>query len=129
VRIPALRERPSDIPVLYRHYLAQACEQADLPLPDVPPDLQARLMAQDWPGNARALMNAAMRHAMGLEQERAPPAGLVERMAEVERAILIDALRRHEGRASAAAEELELPRKTFYDKLARHGLRPESYRA
>lgn len=128
VRVPSLRERPADIPVLYARYLAQACEQADLPLPEVRPEMQARLMAREWPGNARALMNAAMRHAMGLEEAGAPEGGLVERMREVERSILVDALRRHEGRAAAAAEALELPRKTFYDKLARHDLRPDDYR-
>ena len=128
VRIPSLRERPSDIPVLFHRYLAQACEQADLPVPAVPQGLQARLMAQDWPGNARALMNAAMRFAMGLDEAAPATGGLATRLREVERSILIEALRRHGGRASAAAEELELPRKTFYDKLARHALRPETYR-
>ena len=129
VRIPSLRERPSDIPVMFRHYLSQACEQAELPMPSVPPDLQARLMARDWPGNARALMNHAMRFAMGIEQE-APQgsAGLAERMRAVERAILVETLTRHHGAATAAARDLDLPRKTFYDKLARHGLKPEDFR-
>lgn len=129
VRIPSLRERPSDIPVMFRHYLAQACEQADLPVPSVPPDVQARLMARDWPGNARALMNHAMRFAMGLEQE-APQtqAGLADRMRAVERAILVETLTRHKGAATSAARDLDLPRKTFYDKLARHGLRAEDFR-
>ncbi|MEL6587237.1 MAG: sigma-54 dependent transcriptional regulator [Pseudomonadota bacterium] len=130
VRIPSLRERPSDIPVLFKHYLAQACEQADLPPPTVPPDLQARLMARDWPGNARALMNFAMRFAMGMENTDLDRVGtgLSERMRAVERAILIETLTRHRGAASAAARDLELPRKTFYDKLTRHGLRAEDFR-
>jgi two-component system C4-dicarboxylate transport response regulator DctD len=41
---------------------------------------------------------------------------------------LIAALGRHNGKASAAAEALKLPRKTFYDKLARYGVRPDDYR-
>ena len=87
-------------------------------------------MGQDWPGNARALMNAAMRFAMGLaEPDAAGGLGLAERMADVERAFLIEALRDHEGRATDAARSLKLPRKTFYDKLARHGLKPEDYRS
>jgi two-component system C4-dicarboxylate transport response regulator DctD len=49
-------------------------------------------------------------------------------MAQVERSLLADALRRHGGNASEAARMLKLPRKTFYDKLARHGLRAEAYR-
>ncbi len=129
VRIPALQERPEDIPVLFRHYLAQACEQANLPEPEVTPDLVGRLMAQDWPGNARALMNAAMRFAMGLgEAAEAGEPGLAEQMATVERSILIAALQRCDGNATEAATSLKLPRKTFYDKLARHGIRAESFR-
>ena len=42
--------------------------------------------------------------------------------------LLIAALGRQNGRAAAAAEALKLPRKTFYDKLARYGIRPEDYR-
>ena len=129
IRMPALREHPEDIPVMFRHYLQQACEQANLPEPDVTPAVIARLMAQDWSGNSRALMNAAMRFAMGLpEGEDDPGSGLSEQMARVERSLLEDALRREGGNATLAAQALRLPRKTFYDKLARHGIRPEDYR-
>ncbi|PPB81198.1 two-component system C4-dicarboxylate transport response regulator DctD [Albidovulum inexpectatum] len=136
VRIPALKERPEDIPVLFRHYVAIACEQSDLPMPEITPEVIAELMAQDWPGNARSLMNAAMRFAMGLDAigpersrlQGAAPLGLVEQMARVERSLLIEALQRHGGNATEAAATLKLPRKTFYDKLARHGIRPETYR-
>ncbi|MDZ4096606.1 MAG: sigma-54 dependent transcriptional regulator [Paracoccaceae bacterium] len=129
IRIPPLRERPEDIAVLFRQYLAQACEQAALPLPEVSAPLIARLMAQDWPGNARALMNAAMRFAMGLS-EGTPDEdlGLAEQMAQVERTLLIAALGRAGGNATAAAAALRLPRKTFYDKLARHRIRPDDHR-
>ncbi|MDF0601466.1 sigma-54 dependent transcriptional regulator [Psychromarinibacter sp. C21-152] len=129
VRIPSIRERPDDIPVLFRHYVQIACEQAALPVPEIPSDVVARLMAQDWPGNARALMNAAMRFAMGLgEAEPEEELGLAERLAQVERSLLIEALQGHGGNATEAARALKLPRKTFYDKLARHGLRAEAYR-
>lgn len=130
VRIPALSQRPEDIPILFRHYVAIACEQAALPQPEITPDVIARLMAQDWPGNARALMNAAMRFAMGLSEttEDTEEAGLSEKMARVERSLLIDALRRARGNATEASKALKLPRKTFYDRLARHQIRPELYR-
>jgi two-component system C4-dicarboxylate transport response regulator DctD len=130
VRIPAIRERTEDIPILFRHYVAQACEQANLPHLDITSDHIARLMAQDWPGNARALMNAAMRFVMGLgDTDEAAGLGLAEQMARVERQLLIEALGKAAGSATAAARALKLPRKTFYDKLARHGIRPEDYRS
>ncbi len=130
VRIPSLAERPQDIPVLFQHYVAQAAEQAGIAAPDISPEHQAALMAQDWPGNARSLMSAAMRFVLGMPEEVATQAGLglSEQMAQVERALLIAALGRQNGRAAAAAEDLKLPRKTFYDKLARYGIRPETYR-
>ncbi len=130
VHIPALRERPEDIPVLFRHYVAQAAEQAGLPMPEVAPEHLAGLMAQDWPGNARSLMSAAMRFVLGMSDEvqEAVDLGLAEQLARVERSLLIAALGRQNGRASAAAAALKLPRKTFYDKLARYGIKPEDYR-
>ncbi|MGA1233681.1 MAG: helix-turn-helix domain-containing protein, partial [Lutimaribacter sp.] len=108
-----------------------ACEQAGLRAPEITPQVIAGLMARDWPGNARALMSAAMRFALGLsvEQDRADTdLGLADQMARVERSLLIAALSRAEGRAALAAERLKLPRKTFYDKLARYGLRPDDFR-
>lgn len=133
VRIPSLAERPEDIPVLFRHYVAQASEQAGLVAPDITPEVVASLMAQDWPGNARALMSAAMRFALGLAEDVAPSIraglGLTDQMAQVERSLLSAALERASGQASLAAQDLQLPRKTFYDKLARYGIRAEDFRS
>ncbi len=130
VRIPSLSERPEDIPVIFRHYVAQAAEQAGLAEPEVTPEHLASLMSQDWPGNARSLMSAAMRFVLGMPEEVAQAAdlGLSEQLARVERSLLIAALGRHNGKAADAAKALKLPRKTFYDKLARYQIRPEDYR-
>ncbi|MFW2587235.1 sigma-54-dependent transcriptional regulator [Sagittula sp. SSi028] len=130
VRIPSLAERPEDIPVLFRHYVAQAAEQAGITAPDVTPEHAAGLMAQNWPGNARSLMSAAMRFVLGMPEElsQSKDLGLAEQMAQVERALLAAALGRHNGRASEAAKALKLPRKTMYDKLAKYGLKPESFK-
>ena len=130
IRVPALSERREDIPVLFRHYVAQAAEQAGIAVPEIDPDHLAALMAQDWPGNTRSLMSAAMRFVLGMPDEvvRAGGLGLAEQMAQVERSLLVAALGRQNGRASEAAKALKLPRKTFYDKLARYGIRPEDYR-
>lgn len=130
VRVPSLAERPEDIPVLFRHYVHQAAEQAGIPAPEVTAEHTAALMAQDWPGNARSLMSAAMRFVLGMPEDvtEAAELGLAEQMARVERSLLIAALARQNGRASEAARVLKLPRKTFYDKLAKHGIKPEDYR-
>ena len=129
VRIPSLRERPEDIPVLFRHYVRITCEQANVPEPEITADVMSRLMAQDWPGNARALMNAAMRYALGLpDADTAEELGLTEQMAQIERALLSAALERNQGNATEAARALRLPRKTFYDKLHRHEIKADRFR-
>ncbi len=129
IRIPALRERAEDIPAMFRAFLTTACEQAALPVPEIPEDLIDRLMEQDWPGNARALQNVAMRMALGVSDiEDSRPVGLAQRMRQVERTLIVEALRRNRGHASDTARALDLPRKTFYDKLARHALKPDDFR-
>ena len=129
LRVPSLRERPEDIPDLFRHYVNIAAEQAGTPAPEVTPETISTLMAQDWPGNARALMNAAMRFTLGVSDgESGEDLGLAEQLARVERSLLTDALKRFRGNATEAAKALKLPRKTFYDKLTRHEIRAELYR-
>ncbi|MFT5344214.1 MAG: two-component system C4-dicarboxylate transport response regulator DctD [Paracoccaceae bacterium] len=134
VRIPSLAERPEDIADMFRKYVAQASEQAGLRAPEITPEVIAGLIAQDWPGNARGLMSDAMRFALGLQEDVGGDVrdvgeiGLVDRMAQVEQSLLEAALRRSGGQASEAAKALKLPRKTFYDKLARYGIRPEAFR-
>ncbi|WP_370231336.1 sigma-54-dependent transcriptional regulator [Cognatishimia sp.] len=129
LRVPSLKERPEDIPELFRHYVTIAAEQAGTSAPQITPDTISTLMAQDWPGNARALMNAAMRFTLGVSDgESGADLGLAEQLARVERSLLTDALKRFHGNATEAAKALKLPRKTFYDKLARHEIRAELYR-
>lgn len=134
IHIPPLRDRREDIPVLFRHYVTIASEQANLTPPEVTADHMTRLMQRDWPGNARALMNEAMRFAMGIDtggsagEDSGDGPGLAEQLAQVERTLLIEALKRYQGHATEAAKSLKLPRKTFYDKLAKYGIRADEYR-
>jgi two-component system C4-dicarboxylate transport response regulator DctD len=75
-------------------------------------------------------MSAAMRFVLGMPEDLQQGRDLrqVEQMAQVERALLAAALGRSNGRAAEAAKALKLPRKTFYDKLAKHGLKPEAFK-
>ena len=57
-----------------------------------------------------------------------PEPGLSAQMEAVERHLICDALRDHGGRVSQAAAALGLPRKTMYDKVARHGIDPAKFR-
>lgn len=129
VDIPAIEDRLEDIPDLFVYYINEISQRAGVVPPVVPDGYMAELMARDWPGNTRALINEATQFVLGLESPVAvEELGLTEHLAQVEKTLLIRALQRHNGQASAAAKDLKLPRKTFYDKLARHGLKPEEYR-
>jgi len=57
IRVPALRERREDIPLLARHFMERGAEAARLPPRDIGEDALAALQAYPWPGNVRQLRN------------------------------------------------------------------------
>jgi two-component system response regulator AtoC len=61
VRLPALRERPEDVPVIAAHLLGKHARAHRKPLRGLDPDALAALAAQPWPGNVRQLENALER--------------------------------------------------------------------
>ncbi len=131
LHIPPLAERRGDVPILFRHFLLDACARLGLAVPEMTPLVQARLSGHSWPGNARELQQFAGSLALGLPEEgvgdgnRLDLAGM---LAQYEAGILRAVLRATGGNASRAMERLNLPRKTFYDRLARHGIRPGDFR-
>ena len=86
-----------------------------------------RLHNHDWPGNVRELGHYAQRVALGLADQRGttgaselPP--LPQRVATYEAQVIEEALAASAGDIRAALEVLRIPRKTFYDKVDRHGI-------
>ncbi|WP_374448711.1 sigma-54-dependent transcriptional regulator [Stella sp.] len=57
IRVPSLRERREDIPVLARHFMARSAEASGLPPRPLGEDALAALQAYEWPGNVRQLRN------------------------------------------------------------------------
>lgn len=132
LHMPPLAERRSDVPLLFQHFLLAASARLKRPVPPLTPELKAHLAAHDWPGNVRELQHYAERHALGLDADPAPGGepelALADQVARYEAHLIRDALRLSRGNATAAMARLKLPRKTFYDKLARHGIRSEEFR-
>lgn len=133
--LPPLRERRSDIPLLMALFLAEAAQRYQLPIAEWTPGDLERWQRHEWPGNVRELRNVAERWALGLQDglpEVEPKdlggASLAEQVDDAERAILVAMLGRTGGNVAAAAESLNTARKTFYDKLRRHGIIPETFR-
>jgi DNA-binding NtrC family response regulator len=137
LRIPPLRERPEDLPVLARHFLARFAERFGVSPLHVPDELLDRLAAHAWPGNVRELENAiealvALSPPEGLDLSLLPGGGgaapervllpLKERVQAYERGLVIEALREAHGNRSEAARRLNISRVTLHDKLRRYGL-------
>jgi DNA-binding NtrC family response regulator len=61
VRVPPLRERREDIPLLVEHIVARLAADRGRPTPRLSPEAQAALQAHDWPGNVRELRNVLER--------------------------------------------------------------------
>ena len=58
IRMPALRQRPGDVPALALHFVEKICRQEEIPPKTIAPEAAERLCAQSWPGNVRQLENA-----------------------------------------------------------------------
>jgi len=134
LRIPPLRERREDIPLLFAHYLGNASRRFGREIPEIPASIRHHLDTHDWPGNVRELAHFAERLVLGVLN--APPASvrpldssltLPERMERFEAEAIRNALAEHRGDVKATLEALGIPRKTFYDKLQRHGIDRHSY--
>jgi two-component system nitrogen regulation response regulator GlnG len=57
IRLPPLRERGEDLPLLVEHYVKRFARELGKPVADIPPDVQALLKAYPWPGNVRELQS------------------------------------------------------------------------
>jgi len=61
VRVPALRERPEDIPLLVRHFVQQFSRRMNKSIDTIPSDTMTMLVRYHWPGNIRELQNVIER--------------------------------------------------------------------
>lgn len=61
IRLPALRERPEDIPLQFNHFLEEMSSKMGMPVPRVDPEVMKYLVSYDWPGNVRELQNVVER--------------------------------------------------------------------
>ncbi|MEM8949475.1 MAG: sigma-54 dependent transcriptional regulator [Pseudomonadota bacterium] len=138
VDLPPLRDRRDDIPLLFQHFLLAAAARYEREPPMVSAAELRALMQHDWPGNVRELRNLAERfvlfggdetlglEAADLETVRAR-ASLPEQVAAFEKTVIAQALRESQGRTADAIEKLGLPRRTFYDKLKKYGLKHDDF--
>jgi transcriptional regulator with PAS, ATPase and Fis domain len=150
LRLPSLRERREDIPLLVEHHLRRQASRLGRPL-RVAPHVMEALLRYDWPGNVRELANLlegvvsllpedqdviarvppAIERALQRERPHAPassrgccpgPDEPVLPFDEVERRVFEHALKRCDGNVARAAKALGVAKGTFYSKIRRYGL-------
>jgi transcriptional regulator with GAF, ATPase, and Fis domain len=149
IHLPPLRKRGEDVLLLADHFVRHFC--ARMGKGDVGLSREARdvLLAHSWPGNIRELENAIERaliladgewitaSQLGIASSPAPAAaapvpvgtaegvreGGAQTLAELEKQMILDALKRSNGNKSHAAAALGLSRTRFYTRLRRLGLR------
>ncbi|AZD37736.1 C4-dicarboxylate transport transcriptional regulatory protein [Pseudomonas chlororaphis subsp. aurantiaca] len=131
LRLPPLRDRREDIPLLYEHFAHAAAERLGRSVAPLSGAQLSRLLSHDWPGNVRELANVAERQVLGLgepEPEAIDPGqSLAAQQEAFEAQCLRAALTRHKGDIKAVLNELQLPRRTFNEKMQRHGLAREMF--
>ncbi|MDH4440429.1 MAG: sigma-54 dependent transcriptional regulator [Rhizobium sp.] len=134
ISIPPLRERRADIPLLFAHFAARAAERFRRDLPQMTSEVSRHLDSHAFPGNVRELAHFAERVVLGVtpppSPQMSPPQpglSLPDRMEEHEAALIRETLRQTKGDVRETIEALGIPRKTFYDKLQRHGINRADY--
>jgi len=141
VRVPALRERPNDVPVLARHFLRLFAHDQDKTLDGLSPEAMRLIMDYAWPGNVRELENS-IEHAVALakgslvEAYDLPSSTLqTSRSRDVnsrgdfltieaqERGLLRRALEACAWNKKETAIRLGISRSTLYEKLKKYGIK------
>ena len=130
VVIPPLRDRPEDIAILARAFLAEMGPIYTRGDPTFSDEALMRLVTYSWPGNVRQLRNVVETSLLNTDTDvidfPALPAAVrgadvsMPSSAAVERVRVVEALRAAGGNKSEAAQRLHWSRMTLYRKLARH---------
>jgi DNA-binding NtrC family response regulator len=144
IEVPALRNRPGDIPLLARHFAEQAALRAERGRVSFTDGALAQLASQPWPGNVRELENTIERAVIlasgdvldvkDVAGPRSPSSGAafatftgdqVPTLDELERAHILKVLELCENQKTKAAQMLGINRTTLWKKLRQYGLDAE----
>ena len=143
IKIPPLRERIEDIPLLVHHFIEDVSHELGKEVQEITDEAMKMLMDHPWPGNVRELRNAIergsitcrtrvltpddfsfLRSANGEtrgEQEFDIPSNMS--LDDLERQAIVSTLQRTQGNIKEAAAVLGIDRSTLYDRLKKYGIR------
>ena len=139
IRIPPLRERREDIPLLVSHFLPRIALELGKDVHEVSQEGMRLLLAHEWPGNVRELENVIERAIVSSQGQvltasdfaflRARENGSIEwsipsdvSLREIEQKAIEITLRRTQGNIKETAALLGIDRSTLYDKISRYGI-------
>ena len=136
IQLPALRDRPEDVPLLAEHFLKIYCKKYQKPELRVPEYVVKKLQKYNWPGNVRELQHALERAVIlsdGNNLKSSDFQFLTEEseeekqfenynLEELEKWAIKNALVKHKGNVSHAAKELGLTRGSMYRRMEKYGL-------
>jgi two-component system, NtrC family, response regulator len=138
--LPPLRERGDDVSLLAREFLEKSAAENGRTNLTFTPDALRAASRYPWQGNVRELQNRIRRAVILAEGKRLtvddlelespaeslPPATLKEAREAVEREMVQQALGKHSGKIGPAADELGISRPTFYELMAKLGIKGKS---
>ena len=148
IRVPALRERIEDIPLLAQHFLAASARRSKKAVRTITPDAMHALRGYAWPGNVRELENVIERAVIVAKSDtitdverfltgdserprvdlslsfREAKGRLVE---EFERAYFTGLLEAHGGKLAGVARHADMDSKNLWEKLTKYGLRRQGH--
>ena len=143
IKVPALRERIDDIPLIAQHFLDRFNTQYKRKIRRISKETLFRLLRYNWPGNIRELESVIERAVLFCRGDKLPPECLPEEfqpedlrnisivipplitIEEIEREAILQTLARTSGNVRRSAEILQYPRPTFYRKLKKFGIKVE----
>ena len=141
IDLPPLRDRGDDISLLSEYFLTRSVEEFKSKVRGLTIEAKSDLLKYNWPGNIRELENeikraVIMSQAIFIQSEdlnlqinnAVPRRSLRERVAEVEKQSIEDALSHSRGNLTKAANELQINRTTFYDLVRKHEISTKKYR-
>ncbi len=144
LRVPPLRERREDVPLLANYFFKRFSEEFGKPIAGVTQQAMELLQGYDWPGNVRELQNEVqrvmiqvdagdfvtpellsprVRQVESMVEKMRPAKGTLKEMVDqVEKFLLIESLREHSNNKTASAKTLGITREGLHKKLRQFGI-------
>ncbi len=137
LHVPPLCEREDDVVLLFEYFVSRASASYEREVPALGSASIGALLSYEWPGNVRELKNAAQRYVLSsipvqnrLQTILTPTntqfpevtASLTEQMQSVEKQLIEQSLKKHQGNIQGVMAALDLPRRTLNQKMVNHGL-------